>query len=81
MKKRKNQLSPVEPDVLNTPFIFLALADDFQIAAENAGFRTFQDLLDDVERALNGSVFTPDQEMELFEYAEIHGFVHLLVLE
>ncbi len=81
MKKRRNQLSPVEPDVLNTLFIFLALSDDFQIAAENAGFKTFQDLLDNRERALDGSIFNPAHEMELFEYAEFHGFIHLLGLE
>ena len=78
----KTRLSPIEPDVLNTEFIYLALSDDFRRRAEQAGFKTFQDIIDNREKAIiKRSVFGAVLEMELFEYAEYHGFIHLLGLE
>jgi ssRNA-specific RNase YbeY (16S rRNA maturation enzyme) len=82
VKKRKKQLSPIEPDVLNTEFMYLALTDDFRRVARQAGFKTFQDIIDNRERAiLKASAFGAVLESELFEYAEYHGFIHLLGLE
>lgn len=79
--KKKKQLSPVEPDVLNTPLLFLALSHEFVTVAGNAGFYTFQDMVDQRERIQNSSVFSPQLETELFEYAEYHNFLDLLGIE
>jgi hypothetical protein len=82
MPKRKKQLSPVEPDVLNTEFMYLALSNEFITTAEKAGFKTFQDIIDNRERAIiKRSAFVAVLETELFEYAEYHGFIDLLGLE
>ena len=82
MQKRRKQLSPIEPDVLNTDLMFLALSDEFKMVAAKAGFRTFQDIIDNSESAIiEGSVFGATLESELFEYAEYHGFIDLLGLE
>ena len=82
MEKRRKQLSPIEPDVLNTELMFLALSDDFKIVASRAGYKTFQDIIDDRERAvLSNSVFGASLESELFEYAEYHGFIDQLGIE
>ena len=80
-RKRKIRYSHVEPDVLNTEFMFLALNDDFKSAAERAGFKNFGDILKHREKVLNGSVFTAAQETEMLEYAEYHNFIHLFELE
>ena len=82
MARKRKQLSPVEPDVLNTEFIYLALSDEFKAAAKKNGFKTFQDIIDNRERAIiRRSAFGAILETELFEYAEYHGFIDLLGLE
>ena len=80
-RKRRIRYSHIEPDVLNTEFMFLALNDDFKMAAEKAGFKTFQDILNKKKKVLNGSVFTAAQETEMLEYAEYHNFIHLFELQ
>ncbi len=82
MQKRRKQLKPIEPDVLNTDLMFLTLSDEFKIVAAKARFRTFQEIIDNSESAIiNASVFGAVLESQLFEYEEYHGFIDLQGLE